>query len=641
MNIPLPRLLDDQLRQRALLHPVRLSISLNLAPLSTAQMTLPSFDAAAHPGDYVELFTSMGSAGVFRVQKIERDHQGLRTVHLEHGLVSLADSLISSTGEEEGAPLDILGQLMSHQASPARWQLGRVEVPAGKLLTWKWDYSNVLESLLGLMQELPDYALAFDQRTTPWTLNIIACTDQAACECRLNRNLLSLKVTVDRTELCTRLYIPPPDPEDEDAEPQEPVILNADTQSTWGIVSRSLSGDPGLTQEELLAEGRHYLELHKEPLISVSMDARDMSATSGQSFDRFTLGRVCRVCLPAQKETIRQRIVSIAWPDVYRKPDQITITLANKTSTAGSILSGLIVDTTVLRKRVTKNWNTLQEQEYVLIQAKKNITLLSEEIDLIGKEITIQANDIITLRAGVEENEATIVLANGRIDANAKEISANADRINANAKIITANADAIALKADQASLDLANGRIDAQANEISLHANNVLTLEAGVAENKAAIALANGDIALMADDITANANAIALKADQASLDLANGRIDAQANEISLKADRIDLQGYVTANELAVESAKINKFFSGSAVAAKMIVTNLTAISFTFAGNACTWTSMEVVTDVSVNATGGIAVRDADGNIIGTAVTGIRCTQDKEMIYYITWGTGGD
>lgn len=424
MSLPLPRLLDAQLRQRSVLHPVQLSISLNLAPLSTARMTLPHFDPDIRTGDYAELFTGMGSAGVFRIQKVERNHQGLRTVHLEHGLVALSDSMIGSTGEKEGTAADILTQLFSHQTEPVRWQLGQVDVPGDKLLTWSWDYANVLESLLNLMQELPDYALAFDQRTTPWTLHVVACSDQTACECRLNRNLLSLQVSVDRTELCTRLYIPPAEA-DESGDQPGPLILDADTQSQWGVVARSLSADPGLSQAELEAEGRRYLELHKDPLISVSMDARDMSDASGQSFDRITLGRVCRVCLPTWGEVIRQRVVAITWPDVYRRPEQITVTLANKTSTAGSLISGLVVDTTVLRKLVTRN---MQEQSYLLIEAKKNITLLSEEIDIIGKEVSLKASEedleglqtTVTveadgLRSAIQQGEKTIAELNATV----------------------------------------------------------------------------------------------------------------------------------------------------------------------------------------------------------------------------------
>ena len=42
--IQLPRLLDKQMQEVARLHPVSLSLDLNMAPLSTATMTLPEGD---------------------------------------------------------------------------------------------------------------------------------------------------------------------------------------------------------------------------------------------------------------------------------------------------------------------------------------------------------------------------------------------------------------------------------------------------------------------------------------------------------------------------------------------------------------------------------------------------------------------
>lgn len=104
--------------------------------------------------------------------------------------------------------------------------------------------------------------------------------------------------------------------------------------------------------------------------------------------------------------------------------------------------------------------------------------------------------------------------------------------------------------------------IQLYADTILIHAEELLRLRAGVAENLAEIILANGRI-------DANAAAIALKADQASLELANGRIEAQANEIALKADRIDLEGLVKATDLEVVRADISNLTSGVTTASTL------------------------------------------------------------------------
>jgi len=648
--IRLPRLMDASLQHLGTVTPLSLSIEMNLTPPSTAVMTLPADAPAIQPGQFMELFTAHGSAGIFRVEQTEHSYPSPSRITLVHALATLSDSILQPSEETTQPAADFFRTILNRQSL---WQAGDVSVPADTLITWRSESSSLLEALMALMQALPGHHLTFDQTAAPWKLNLLPLPDVCATECRLTRNLRSMTIETDRSELCTQLYLPGI------AEP-----LRADTITRWGTVSRILAADAGLTPEELTVCGQQYLEQHKDPQITVTLDALELSAATGSALDNFHLGKLCRVCLPEENTALVHRIVTLTCPDVYGAPESLRVSLSTCTRNTSTVLAGLIVDATKVKRQVVQQWNTLQEQKELLISAEESITLIS-------KDITLHAKELLTLRSGVDDNAASITLLDGRITANAREISLHAN------DILTLSS---GVDDNTAAITLANGRIEANANAISLQANNVLTLEAGVSENKAAIALANGYIALLADDIsananaialkadqasldlangrieanakeisanadsiaanaksiTANANAIALKADQASLDLANGRIDAQANEITLKANKIDLQGYVTANELAAESAKINEFFSGSAVAAKMIVTNLTAISFTFAGNACTWTSTELVTDVSVNATGEIAVRDADGNIIGTAVTGVRRTQSKEQIYYLTW-----
>lgn len=131
---------------------------------------------------------------------------------------------------------------------------------------------------------------------------------------------------------------------------------------------------------------------------------------------------------------------------------------------------------------------------------------------------------------------------------------------------------------------------------------------------------------------------IVLKASQKSVDDLGSRvsaaeieIDGLNSEITLKADKVTIDAELTT---------INKYFAGSATAAKMVVTNLTAVSLTAMGSKCAWTSKEVVTGVSaslkymnefnvlINTSGGTrAVRLANGVSVST---------DTEMIYYMTW-----
>ena len=415
MAVRLPRLLDSGMKELARLNPVSLSLDENLSPLSTAEMVLPEGECAAETGQFVELYTSHGSAGIFRVQQAEQDYGGRVTLALEHGLTTLGDGIMPGESEQSGTTRQLLAALLACQTQ-TMWTLGTVAVPDSRTLTWKCDHSNLLESLCSLMDELTGYRLTFDQSVFPWVLNVEAMSDDDGCECRLSRNLSSLRVEEDRSELCTRLHV------NGLSSP-----LDADTIGAYGVITRYMDADPDIGSDELTKQGRAYLEAHKEPAISMTMDAVDWYEATGEPFDRFTLGKVCRVCLPDYRKTIRQRVIALSWPDVYGQPDQVTVTLASESTTAVSVMAGLIIDTTVTKKRFTSD---LRSQKELLLAAEDKITLMATRVEVIAQEVEVNAEQI-ALKASKEEvgdltrrmsaAEVAIDGANARIDLKANQ----------------------------------------------------------------------------------------------------------------------------------------------------------------------------------------------------------------------------
>ena len=418
MAVRLPRLLDSGMKELARLNPVSLSMEENLSPLSTAEMVLPEGECAAETGQFVELYTSHGSAGIYRVQQAEQDYGGRVTLALEHGLTTLGDGIMPGESEQSGTTRQLLADILACQPQ-TMWQLGTVAVPDSRTLTWKCDHSNLLESLCSLMDELTGYRLTFDQSVFPWVLNVEALTDADGCECRLSRNLSSLRVEEDRSELCTRLYVS-----------GLSTPMDADTIGTYGVITRYMDGDPDIGTEELTKQGRAYLEAHKTPAVSVTMDAVDWYEATGEPFDRFTMGTVCRVCLPEYGKTIRQRVITLSWPDVFGQPDQVTVTLASEATSAVGVMAGLVIDTTITKKRVTSLSSALDRQKEILIAAEDKITLMSTRIELIAQEVEVNAEQI-ALKASKEEvgdltrrmsaAEVAIDGANARIDLKANQ----------------------------------------------------------------------------------------------------------------------------------------------------------------------------------------------------------------------------
>lgn len=411
MTIKLPRLMSAGMKQKARLHPVKLSITENLSPLSTASMELPETEAGVSVGDYVALYTAQGSAGIYRVQQREQTYGSTILLSLDHGLCSLSDGVIPGKEDRTDTASSLLAWMLD--AQPVKmWQAGTVEVPEDVMLTVSNDHANILSSLVNLLDELPDYRVACDQTTTPWTLSIVRLDDSPGCSCRMSRNIVSLTVEDDRSDMCTRLYL-------QDVE--EP--MDAETIGEYGVISRYMSFDDGITEEDRAKKAERYLKEYSVPRVSITIDAVDLSSVTGQSFDSFQTGSVCLVALPEYSQTMRKRIVKRVWQDVYTEPDAVKLTLASESTSAASTIAGLIVDTTVTRKKY-------ERQNEVIIAAEERIGLVSTNVEILAKDVAVNAEhiDLKASKEVVEDMDRRITHAEINIDGVNARIDQKADK---------------------------------------------------------------------------------------------------------------------------------------------------------------------------------------------------------------------
>ena len=412
-----PMVLDSNLRVVRAIYPEKISVNENLAPLSDATIDGARELCQASVGDLVRVDTGDGSPAVYRVQEAEETEPGRVTLYMQHALCTLADAIMPGKSTKQGSASELLAELLGAQTE-VWWALGTVDVPEDRVLKWECDYTNVLQGLCDLLDELSGYALGFDMTSKPFVLSVLALSDEDGCECRLNRNIQSLTVTEDRSELCTRLY-----------PTNGGTPIDADTIGEYGVISRSLSVDKGLTEEEIQAEAQRMFDAHKHPAVTVTIDAHDLSAITGEAMDALVPGRVCRVCLPDRGRTIRQRIISRAYADLLGEPGRVTLTLATEGSSAVGQLAGLVVDTTVQRRLVERGIEGLDE---LTIATNENLNLVSENINVLGKKVTVNAEQI-SLKASKEIVDG-LVEDYANIDINIDQILA---QIHQNGEVMT------------------------------------------------------------------------------------------------------------------------------------------------------------------------------------------------------------
>lgn len=311
-------------------------------------MTLSAVGSPVQVRDLIELYDENGSVGIFRVMETDMLPGLQQTIRLEHGLVTLADGVVpamSFTGTARGA----LEALLSHQPE-THWTLGDVAIPEDTTVLFACGCTNLLTALMQLFDLLPDgLMLAFDQTTSPWTLHLQEMSDDDACEGRLSRNLSSLRIVTDATDLCTRV-IPFGAGQGTERISLVPLTgqqhLDSAAMEQWGCIARTFTAGSVFDTPTLHAVAEKYLERHSAPAVSITAQGADLSAITGEAADRFRLGQLCRLALPDCGITLHERIIGVTKPDVIGTPGQVTLTLSNRLSDASDEIAELIREVT-------------------------------------------------------------------------------------------------------------------------------------------------------------------------------------------------------------------------------------------------------------------------------------------------------
>ena len=332
-----PRLLNSAGVLQRSLYPIKVSLNLNITPLSTATMTLPKDEYLPARG-FVELFTPYGSAGVFRVRS-PHDAYGdeITTADLEHAIAEVGDYLVKDDIDKMMAANTAVTELFKHYKG-SHWKLGSVSALGSGKVAVEAKYSRVLDAVLSVLQQKPDCMMSFDFSKFPWTVNFVAKGKTVSAEGRLERNVNYAKITYDDTDLCTRLYYETFSTDKSGNTTSAWKYKDADTKKTYGIIEKSIATDSNMTSAEITATVDTYLNEHKEPLISIEINAEELTAVTGESMDKFTLGKLFRLVIPEYKIVIEKHVTAVSWSDVYGDPRNMIVRLAFEEDTVVTFL---------------------------------------------------------------------------------------------------------------------------------------------------------------------------------------------------------------------------------------------------------------------------------------------------------------
>lgn len=328
MAVNLPRLLGEKGQFEKLIYPVRVSVNQKLTPLSTASIELPAGEELPARA-YVEVFTPLGSAGVFRVRSPEDAYgEETATAELEHAITEVGDYLVKDKIDKMMAASTAMETVFKHYKGSC-WKLGNVSDLGSGQIAVSANYDRVLDVMLDILKQKPNCMLSFSFASFPWTVSVVKKGTTVAAEGRLARNVTSARVSYDDSELCTRAYY-----ETYDSKGKFGTWAKLEKNvKKYGVVERTVSTNQNMKAAEIASVVNTYLNEHSEPSVSVQIRAMELSRITGEDLDKFVCGALCRLALPDYGVTVERNITEVRWNDVYGDPDACDVRLADEADT--------------------------------------------------------------------------------------------------------------------------------------------------------------------------------------------------------------------------------------------------------------------------------------------------------------------
>lgn len=492
---------------------------------STATMT-PADMTGIGVSSWFQDDTEPGRGIVWRVKSIGDAYAtNTQTIQLEHVINTLRDRLMfgevtsaTITGNNKATTCtadQAIRYILSYQGD---WVLGAFGYNVSN--PYKFDGDSLFDALETVTASLPNACWTYDMNVYPFRLNIVNKDSTVGSELRAGRNLKTITKTIDKSSMYTRFY---PIGKDDLHIAGNFVERNA---NVYGVIEK-VETDASIDSEaELRRWANERLDLHAEPNVTIDVEGFELANATGESLDRMTLGRACRVPLPEYGTTIQERIVTLTYPDKIHQPEVFKATLANNREDVTKIIAD-----NMKKGGKSGRTSTKQAKEDHAWFEDTNDHVAMCAVGIIGVDAQGNPNWTRLSRLEVNENgiygevksvQGDLVIAETRIDMNENAINLEAKR------------------AKTAEGDL-SGRLTVQADKI----------EAEVQRATSAEGTLTGRITVEAGKINQVVSAVGKdgKVTAASICLA---INNGGSTATINADKIYLLGQTIANTITAD-----------------------------------------------------------------------------------------
>lgn len=429
MSVKLPVLLNSSLQETSILYPTKGSLKINASGTSEAQLTLSDKSASIPMHGWVKLWNQHGFVGYFRRTSRNNNVTVDKSVTLRHGIDILNDSVWEADEDFTGTLTEYITAILNHQTSLINgvkpWVLGTCAKSAN--VSKSIHYDNLMDLLEKTVDAGENYYFVYNQNVWPWQISLVAKPSGVLSEFRLNRNIEKCKISDNDSELCTRLIlnvnkvVVSSDPDTQDVNQSVwRVYNNSAGQAAYGIITKTADIDvtqdtlPGGPFPEADAWAAAFFANRAAPQLQIQIDGLELKKITGLDWDESRICELCRVALPEYSESIEQRVITINYPDLYKTPERVSVSLANVLPSYTNSLNDLARETSVLasENRYTERYESSFVKRFAIYDKQGNI-LKQAGMELNANGMLVYADDgenMVGSRFEVQANRIGMVV---------------------------------------------------------------------------------------------------------------------------------------------------------------------------------------------------------------------------------------
>ena len=363
------------------------SMGLNLEERnSTATITLSPEQPQMTVGMWLRDDTEPGLGMVWRVKTVNEQYDRRTvTATLEHISATLKDLLIfgevnwkimaGSASATGCTPRQAVNYICNQTGG--LWALAEIaEEYENVSLPYVFNGDTLFAALETVAGSLQDSYLEFGTDSIPFYVAIRKADSTVAAEMRLNRNIQSIRKTIDRSKMFTRFY-PIGQKDLHYIGPNSEPYMSRN-ENVYGIISKVATDQTITTQAGLAAWATEQLQRHADPSVTVQISGVDLGRATGEPLDWVEINKRCRVPLPEFNTVITEKVTKISWPDKVKEKDRFTVTLANELQDVAKILNnankaaGKSGRSQAKKEKEDTEWFVDVELQHLLVRAKKS-----------------------------------------------------------------------------------------------------------------------------------------------------------------------------------------------------------------------------------------------------------------------------